>query len=187
MQPNLGLDELFGAGESYVEFTPDLLEDLSLTVRGCRVNGRFFLQAYEPRGGQIAGWYDDGRVAAIEHQYGKGRTLLLGSSPGAGYARHPGGEARRFFQGLLEWAGVEQNVRTTAPLVHARLHVGQGGTYLWVVNPTREPRSSTLRLASCYPEFQAGMDVWQGQTVAISDREIAVVVEDRNAAVVSLQ
>ena len=33
-QPNYGLDELFGARESYVEFTPDLLEKLSLEVQG---------------------------------------------------------------------------------------------------------------------------------------------------------
>ena len=30
-QPNYGLDEFFGARESYVEFTPDLLDKLDLT------------------------------------------------------------------------------------------------------------------------------------------------------------
>ena len=32
MQPNYGLDVLFGARESYVEFTPDILGDLRFTV-----------------------------------------------------------------------------------------------------------------------------------------------------------
>src|ERR1700688_3631419 len=32
-QPNLGLDKLFGAKESYVEFTPDLLDKLTLKVQ----------------------------------------------------------------------------------------------------------------------------------------------------------
>lgn len=33
VQPNLGLDRLFGAREKYVEFAPDLLENLTLEVR----------------------------------------------------------------------------------------------------------------------------------------------------------
>ena len=34
VQPNLGLDQLFGARETYVQFTPDLLGKLTLTVQG---------------------------------------------------------------------------------------------------------------------------------------------------------
>ena len=34
-----GLDELFGARESYVEFTPDLLDDLELNVLGAFTRG----------------------------------------------------------------------------------------------------------------------------------------------------
>src|SRR5205085_12024357 len=47
VQPYYGLDALFGAKESYVEFTPDLLDDLTFKVRGASVNGRYFLLAYE--------------------------------------------------------------------------------------------------------------------------------------------
>jgi beta-galactosidase len=32
-QPNLGLDKVFGARETYVQFTPDLLAKLTATVR----------------------------------------------------------------------------------------------------------------------------------------------------------
>lgn len=34
VQPNLGLDELFGVRESYVEFTPDLLGNLKFNLSG---------------------------------------------------------------------------------------------------------------------------------------------------------
>ena len=44
VQPNYGLDELFGARESYVEFTPDLLNDLTLEVNGHKIYGRYFFQ-----------------------------------------------------------------------------------------------------------------------------------------------
>ena len=40
VQPNLGLDQLFGARETYGQFTPDLLTKLSLTVRGKEIGGR---------------------------------------------------------------------------------------------------------------------------------------------------
>jgi beta-galactosidase len=46
-QPNYSLDEVFGAREKYVEFTPDLLDDLKLQVLGKPAGGRFFLQQYD--------------------------------------------------------------------------------------------------------------------------------------------
>ncbi len=89
-QPGLGLDELFGARESYVEFTPDLLADLKLAVAGARARGGVFLQAYEPTTGRPVGAYDDGRVAAVDNNFGKGRTRLVGTMCGYGYGKHPG-------------------------------------------------------------------------------------------------
>jgi beta-galactosidase len=50
-QPNYGLDQL-GARESYVEFTPDLLDNLTLQVQGRSLFGRYFLQEYEAAGGR---------------------------------------------------------------------------------------------------------------------------------------
>jgi beta-galactosidase len=40
VQPNLGLDQLFGARETYVQFTPDLLGKLTLTVKGEEIVGQ---------------------------------------------------------------------------------------------------------------------------------------------------
>ncbi len=51
VQPNYGLDELFGARESYVEFVPDLLDDEQLNFSGTPVWGGIYLQAYEPTTG----------------------------------------------------------------------------------------------------------------------------------------
>ena len=88
VQPNAGLDKLFGARESYVEFTPDLLEDYSMTVRGQNVPARYFIQEYELAGGRDAGRHRNGHIGAVENSSGKGRTLLIGSFPGAGYFKH---------------------------------------------------------------------------------------------------
>ena len=67
VQPNYGLDEVFGARESYVEFTPDISNDLMLEVKGSKIYGRFFRQDYELHGGNAVGHYANGTIAAVEH------------------------------------------------------------------------------------------------------------------------
>lgn len=94
-QPNLGLDELFGARECYVEFTPDVSDDLTFSVDGqdVPVPGALFLQAYEPNGGAVVGRYAEGYShaselpAVVDHRFGAGRTRLMGSFPGVGRSR----------------------------------------------------------------------------------------------------
>jgi beta-galactosidase len=187
VQPNLGLDEVFGAREGYVEFTPDLLEGLALEVDGHKIHGRYFLQEYEPRGGQVAGRYANGHVAAVANRFGKGRTLLIGTFPGAGYYQHHSPGSRAFFQGLLAMHGVEQRLRTDNSTVQARLHTGSGGTHLWVINPGRGDASVTISFAPDGPRFQAAEDVWGHLRILVGDRRITVTVPARDAAVIALR
>lgn len=184
VQPNLGLDRLFGARETYVQFTPDILTKLTLTVRGETVAGQYFLQEYELAGGRAAGTYANGHLAAVENTAGSGRTLLIGTFPGGGYFRTHSASTRKFFAGLLEWAGVRQRVRTDDPEIRARLHQGPGGTYLWVVNPTRQTRTAKLTLPSAYREAS---DLWQDSgKPSVAGNVVTATVEDRNAAVIRL-
>ncbi|MCX6628684.1 MAG: beta-galactosidase [Candidatus Solibacter sp.] len=187
VQPNLGLDRLFGAAESYVEFTPDLLERLTLTVFGHRIDGRFFLQEYAPQGGKASGTYENGHVAALENSFGKGRTLLIGSFPGAGYFLHHGAETRALFARLLAWAGIEQAVVSPDSKIKARVHTGPGGTYLWAVNPTRASVKVRLQLRSSLGAFRAGADLWQHRDASVAGRMVEVTIEDRSAAVIQLR
>jgi beta-galactosidase len=65
------------------------------------------------------------------------------------------------------------------------LHKGAGGTYLWVINPTRTARNVKLSLPSSY---QRAVDLWQESShPTISGNTVAVAVEDRNAAVIRLE
>jgi len=185
VQPNLGLDQLFGARESYVQFTPDLLTKLTLTVRDKQIGGQYFLQEYKLAGGKAVGQYANGHVAAVENTTGAGRTLLMGTFPGAAYFRSHAPATREFFAGLLAWAGVQQQVQSSDPEVKARLHRGAGGTYLWVVNPTRTARTVKVSLPAA---FQRAMELWQESSrPAVSGNIAAVTVEDRNAAVIRLE
>ena len=185
VQPNLGLDQLFGARESYVQFTPDLLTKLTLTVRDKQIGGQYFLQEYKLAGGQVAGHYANGHIAAVENTTGAGKTLVIGTFPGAAYFRGHAPATREFFAGLLAWAGVPQQVTSSDPEVKARLQRGAGGTYLWVVNPTRTPRTVKISLPAA---FQRAVDLWQENSrPAAGGNTVSVTVEDRNAAVIRLE
>jgi beta-galactosidase len=184
VQPNLGLDQLFGARESYVQFTPDILDKLTLTVRDKQIGGGYFLQEYKLAGGQSVGQYTNGQIAAVEHAAGNGKTLLIGTFPGGSYFRNHSSATRDFFSGLLTWAGVKQQVQSSDPAVKARLHQGAGGTYVWVVNPTRTARTVKVSLPTA---FKGAADVWQESNhPAISGNTLTTTVEDRNVAVIRL-
>jgi beta-galactosidase len=184
VQPNLGLDELFGARETYVQFTPDLLDRLTLTVRDKQIGGGYFLQEYKLAGGQAAGHYSNGHIAAVEHTSGTGKTLLIGTFPGGSYYRNHSPATREFFAGLLAWAGVQQQVQTSDPEVKARLHTGAGGTYVWVVNPTRTPRTVKVSLPST---FQRAAELWQESShPTVVGNTLTTTADDRNAAVIRL-
>jgi len=185
VQPNLGLDEVFGARETYVQFTPDLLGKLTLTVKDKQIGGQYFLQEYRLTGGQAAGQYANGHIAAVEHTFGSGKTLLIGTFPGGSYYRTHTAGTREFFAGLLPWAGIRQQVQSSDATVKARLHKGAGGTYVWVINPTRTAKDVKISLPS---PFQRAVELWQesGRPV-MSGNTLAVSVGDRNAAVIRLE
>jgi beta-galactosidase len=191
-QPNLGLDELFGAREAYVEFTPDLLGELTFRIDEREVRGGTYLQAYEPTTGTAVGWYGDGQVAVVDHCWGKGRTRLIGTFPGVGIHRDPNEGSRQFFGDLLRWAGKKPHVRVDPEGITARLHDGAGGTYVWVLNPRREPQEVRLALADTWGPFGTGERLW-GQEHSdprrapeIEGRRVRLFVGDRDGLVVRL-
>jgi beta-galactosidase len=228
VQPNLGLDELFGARESYVEFTPDLLEGLmfllgpsadlkrGLTIPSLQarhsggtlsrpsvseedapvesgvlsahvsVPGGVFLQAYKPTTGTPVGWYEDKRVAAVDHTFGKGRTLLLGTMVGHGYGAREDSRSPVVFESLLWWAGKAKHVTCTQPSIKARLHDGAGGTYLWVANPTREPRPVRLWVSEAWGPFSSCRSLWGAEAV-VEGHTVMLNAGARDVAVIALE
>jgi beta-galactosidase len=185
VQPNLGLDQLFGARESYVQFTPDLLGKLTLTVRDKPVGGQYFLQEYKLAGGQAAGQYANGNLAAVEHTSGSGKTLLIGTFPGGSYFRSHAPATREFFAGLLSWAGVQPQVQSSDSEIKARLHRGTGGTYLWVVNPTRSVHTVKISLPA---SFQHAVELWQdSNTPTVTGNSLTTSIGDRDASVIRLE
>jgi len=185
VQPNLGLSEVFGAREDYVEFTPDILGDLRLRIGRTTTWGGLYMQSYEPTTGSPVGWYLDGRVAAVDNAYGQGRARLIGSMVGAGYAAHPHDCQPAFFRELLDWAGVTPHVWTSEPRVAARIHTGDGGTFLWVANPTRQALPVRIRLAEPWQRLRPGQSLW-GAAAHREGEQIELVAGARDVAVIPL-
>ena len=185
VQPNLGLDELFGARESYVEFTPDLLGDLELNLDGAAAPGAIFLQAYETTSGKAVGWYADGRVAAVDHEFGEGHTRLIGTMMGAGYFSRPGDRLAAPFVQVLSFGAAEQHVRSSDSRIKARLHDGDGGTYLWIANPVRADIPVRLRLGEGWGEFGEARTLW-GAEARVAGSEVELVAGSRDVCVLAL-
>lgn len=188
VQPNYGLDELFGARESYVEFLADIHDELKMEVDGNQIFGRYFFQEYEPKGsGKAIGHYPNGSVSAIANKAGKGQTVLMGSFPGGGYYKHHGTGTRTLFASFLKTAGISPRVSVTDNEVQARVHMGDGGTNLWVINPSRTARDVTVTLQSEIGRFSSGEDKWNKLPVRVAGQQISVNVPARDAAVIALR
>jgi beta-galactosidase len=181
-QPPPELQQLFGAVQADVDFTPDLLENLTLRIGEHTIGGRYFKQVYRPTTGRAIGQYSHGAIAAVENRFGKGKTILIGTFPGAAYFKKPNTEARSVFQSLLPR---KQRITISDTNVIARLHEGGGGTALWVVNPTREARSVEITLDQ--DGWRSARDLWSGAKVEISGRTVRLSVPDRDAAVLRME
>jgi beta-galactosidase len=186
VQPNFGLDEVFGAREKFVEFVPDIADNMKLEVNGKEIFGRYFRQDYEVRGGNAVGKYSNGNASAVENSFGKGRTLLMGSFPGAGYFLHHGAETKELFAGFLKWAGVAQQVVIDDTAVTARMHEGDGVMHLWVTNPTRAEKKVTVTIAGA-SGFKAAEDVWGETAIAVAGGQMTTSVPARDAVVARLR
>jgi beta-galactosidase len=187
VQPNFGLDELFGAREKYVEFNPDISDQLMFEVNGNKIHGRYFRQDYDLHGGKAAGQYSNGNIAAVESTFGQGRTLLMGSFPGAGYFLHHGVATKELFSSFLKIAGLTPQVTIDDNSVQARLHQGAGGTNIWVTNPTRTAKKVVVTLSAGTGDFRSAEDAWGHEPITQSGRQFSMSVPARDAIVAMLR
>ena len=179
VQPHNGLDRVFGARETDVEFMPDIADRVSFSFGGSDgITCGGFLQAYEPTTGKLLGSFADGRKAVVENSFGKGRTLLVGSHPGAAYFKSGTPENLGYFRAVFDWTGKERHVDTGNPQVHARLHLGADGGALWLLNQTRTPQPVTVTLGAAHAGLKPLGAYWgeaAGNSAVIPARDVVVL------------
>jgi beta-galactosidase len=143
------------------------------------------MQAYQVTTGSAVGWYADGRVSAVDHTFGDGKTRLLGTMAGYGYAMHPVDGNSALFADVLAWANRTQHVVSSDPRVKARLHGGAGGTYLWVANPLRQTVPVRLTLGSRWGPYSNCRTLW-GAGASVEGRVVSLTASARDVTVLAL-
>ena len=178
VQPHNGLDAVFGAREADVEFMPDIGDRIALTLDGKPVKGGGFLQAYALTTGKERGRFNDGRLAAVENSFGKGRTLLVGTHPGIAYFKTSNAENLAYFANVFEWTGKTRNVVCDNRALQVRLHRGPAGGALWIVNSTRETQRATVTPGPEHAGLKIAGAYWgegSGGAVSVPPRDVLIL------------
>jgi hypothetical protein len=151
--PGLGLAEVVGAREADVQTVEKsqaalLAEGLPGLAPGERLPGRWFEASLEPTGpgARVLARFEGGAPAAVVSDFGKGRALMLGSYVSAGYVSQPTEAGRRFYAGLVDWAGVARPVAVEGDAVEVRLLASGREHLVFVFNHAAVPAAATIRL-----------------------------------------
>jgi beta-galactosidase len=179
VQPHNGLDAVFGAREFDVEFMPDIGDRIRFDFDGAPVGGGGFLQSYTVTTGTGRGKFEDGRLAVVENTFGKGRTLLVGSHPGAGYFKSSSSENLDYFRAVFDWTGRDPNLVLDNTNVIARLHRGASGGAIYVLNPTRSAQEVKLTLGKPNQALALDGAYWGNvsslDTMVVPPRDVVIV------------
>jgi len=181
VQPNLGLDRVFGAAEEEVEFMPDLGDRIRFDFEDVKdIPGGLFLQSYVSQGAEVLGRYADGRVAAVSHSYGKGKAILLGTFPSEGYYRTHDESVRALYARLLEKAGVTPRITVGGGDLKVRLQEDGDRKYLWVLNHANTESTALIRVKDM---TRVGKVLWGAGSVGAGEGGFAFTVPGKDAMV----
>ena len=174
--PGLGLAEVVGARESDVQTVErgkaplvSAGDGLPGLPAGETLPGRWYeesLLAVSPSA-RVVARFASGAPAAIVSSFGKGRALLLGSYVSAGYVTQPQETTRRFYAGLLDWAGVTRPVASTGDPVEVRLLESGPEHIAFVFNHAAAPATTALTLRVPLAG-RAVDDIASGEPVAVN-------------------
>jgi beta-galactosidase len=178
VQPHNGLDVVFGARESEVEFMPDIGDRIRFSFDGAAVGGGGFLQSYAATTGTPRGNFDDGRLAVVENTHGKGRTLLIGTHPGVAYFKTSSADNLRYFARVFEWTGRSPHLTLGNPDLLGRVHLGPRGGALYVLNPTRSEQKAEVALGAGHSALQIDGTYWgsaSGSSIVVPPRDVVIL------------
>jgi len=152
--PGLGLAEVVGAREADVQTVEKgkaalvAEEGLPGLAKGDVLPGRWYEESLEPTasGARVVARFANGAPAAVVSPFGKGKALVLGSYVSAGYVTQPEETTRRFYDGLLDWAGVRRPVAVSGDPVEVRLLESGREHLAFVFNHAAAPATTAVTL-----------------------------------------
>ena len=172
--PGLGLAEVVGAREGDVQTVEKgkaalrAEEGLPGLKPGEVLPGRWYEESLEPTapGASVVARFASGAPAAVLSAFGGGKSLMLGSYVSAGYLTQPEEATRRFYAGLLDWAGVARQVAATGDPVEVRLLESGREHLVFVFNHGAAPATASVALR-----------------LPLGGREVVEITKDEKAAV----
>jgi beta-galactosidase GanA len=153
--PGMGLWEVMGCREVAIQTAPNgraTLRWLTAGIPGLKggeeLPGRWYEETLEPLSpdAAVVARFASGGAAAVLSRFGKGRTLMLGSYLSGAYQSTPTAELRRFYEGLLEWAGVDKPVRVSRGDVEVRRLEAGGQEMVFVFNHDTKPADAAFEI-----------------------------------------
>ena len=179
--PGAGLDETFGARESVLHVVEPLAmtmaRDLPPELRelaGLQIPGATYLETLVAAPGtRVLATDGAGNPVAIQHEFGKGRAVLLGTFVSAAFEQDPqkNAAAGRLIAALVRGAGVAPRVKVegTSGLVEARLMESDRAMLLVAINHD----TATVRVSIELPSDAPGgewLNLETGESLPLAGR-----------------
>ena len=192
-QPNRGYEEVFGCREKAVSFAPDRWNGLTFQVSNNNmgstdlVGGALCRQEFEVTSGRPIGHYEDGSVACVEHNYGKGSIRIVGTMPSYFYKKTPTQSTQNWFISILDLINKKQRIQVNHKQVIVRPWKGERDCYLWVVNQDENDLKVEIKLDTDTIEYK-GIDLLKGSG-SVFDRQgtLSLKVLGRDASIIKLK
>lgn len=182
-QPGSGMDSLFGVKEEYVEFTPDLLKEFTFEYEGNCVWGGEYLQTYHTTGAETICRDGKGKILGTCNSYGKGKTILIGTSPSKGYWEHAEEKPYSLAYEIALKAGVKPFVKCSNDLVKIRLQRSKNELYVWIINSTKTIQAADFEIDTQWNAGDINKIFWEGGSLERVQRGYHTVVEGQNVVI----
>ena len=186
-QPNMGLDGLFGAVQTNVEFLPDFDAPFRLEGIESAYVGGGYKQEYRLEKGTAMAWYEDGAIAAVSHRFGKGRTLLVGTHPSIHCHKVKGGINTEYFREIFRFTKREQWVAASNPAIQARFHQKDKNYSLWIVNPTREAQETGIKISDALGKMTFTASHWNEYRLDMAGNRFTAQVPARDVLILEFE
>ena len=174
--PGFGLDKVFGAREESIrpDTEPHLLIEPSANLPGLKggdpISAAAFEEDLQPLAdAHVLAKFAGGDPAVVEHGYGKGKAILIGSFPGLAYQRTHHVSTRVLLLSLAEAAGVTSEVVATGEGtsdLEVRQLVSDSRQFVFVFNHASAPADARVTLRLPWRVKQA-TDLVSGQAVPV--------------------
>lgn len=184
-QPSRGLAEAAGVRESDVSFGIDAHNELQIQTPAGALATRVFQQKlHADVGTQVLGSWSDGSAAITRRAYGSGFITLIGSMPSAAHSKIAEVGFPCWLRECYEReSDAVSEVRSASEGLIVRRWNGEGGRFIWLLNPSQQSREAQVELA---PDLKI-VEVLRGEKPVYKNGIYHTNIADREAVIWQVQ